>query len=82
MPDELDTLFMQARLRTPQDDAAAERAVRAWRATRQKRTLARLTPLALALTAAVAGVLLTQRPTELPTSAAYDVYQQATGADW
>ncbi len=83
-PDDLDALFARARRMTAEDLAATERVVTHFRAARRHARVrwvgAWLAPL-VASAAVAAGVLFVQAR-ELPTSAAYDVYQQVSGSGW
>lgn len=82
--DDLSALFARARQYTPHDALADERLIAHWRAQgrhrRQLRLGAWLAPL-LASAALVAGVMVVQGR-DLPSSTAYEVYQQASGSGW
>ncbi|WP_155298677.1 hypothetical protein [Deinococcus kurensis] len=83
--DDLDTLLAQARQLTPADLGAADRFLTRRRAARTRSRAGWLTG-ALASAALVAGLTVlrpaAQLPGPLPSSAAYDAYQSAWGADW
>lgn len=84
MPDELDQLFSAARRIGPEDQGAAERFLsghRAARAQPRPRLMAWAAPL-LAGAAMLGGVLYLTQDRALPTSAAYEAYQQASGSGW
>lgn len=89
---ELDALFAAAREPTPADLGAADRflgrvnlrADEAGRQQHQRRHQLRLwASTALGVAAAVGGLMvLRPTPAELPSSAAYSVYQSALGDGW
>ena len=86
--DQLDALFAAARMPDEADMSAAERFLSRnpeFRApVSRPRPGLRYWPAALALAAAISGVLVL-RPVpaaELPSSAAYDAYSSALGSDW
>ncbi|BBN96418.1 hypothetical protein DEIGR_100132 [Deinococcus grandis] len=83
--DDLDILLAQARQFTPADLGAADRFLTRRRAARTRSRAGWLTG-ALASAALVAGLIVlrpaAQLPGPLPSSAAYDAYQSAWGADW
>ncbi|WP_041231540.1 hypothetical protein [Deinococcus peraridilitoris] len=78
----LDALFAGARTLTSLDEAAAERALRSWRQTRARRNGWRWASGLLATAAMLGGVLYLQHGQTLPTHAAYEVYNQASGVGW
>ena len=82
--DDLGALFARAREVTPADHAATEAVVTHFRDRRRhirrRRLGGWLAPL-LASAAVAAGVLVVQAR-ELPASAAYELYQQASGSGW
>ncbi|MHA0042580.1 hypothetical protein [Deinococcus sp. PEB2-63] len=79
--DDLDTLLAQARQLTPADLGAADRFLTRRRAARTRSRAGWLTG-ALASAALVAGLTVLRPTPQLPSSAAYDAYQSAWGADW
>ena len=83
---ELDTLFAAARQPTVADLGAADRFLTARRQAgrgRQRHALGLWASTVLGLAAAVGGLTLLRPATpELPTSAAYSVYQSALGEGW
>ncbi len=79
--DDLDTLLAQARTLGPADLGAADRFLTRRRAARSRNRAGWLTG-ALASAALVAGLIVLRPATPLPSSAAYDAYQSAWGADW
>ncbi|AKH17123.1 MULTISPECIES: hypothetical protein [Deinococcus] len=83
--DDLDTLLAQARQLTPADLGAADRFLTRRRAARTRSRAGWLTGV-LASAALVAGLTVLRPaaplPGPLPSSAAYDAYQSAWGADW
>lgn len=82
---ELDTLFAAARQPTVADLAAADRFLAARRQAgrgRQRHALGLWASTVLGLAAAVGGLTLLRPSPELPTSAAYSVYQSALGEGW
>ena len=79
--DDLDTLLAQARTLGPADLGAADRFLTHRRAARARNRAGWLTG-ALASAALVAGLTVLRSATPLPSSAAYDAYQSAWGADW
>jgi|GEM_PF-2216286 len=90
----LDALFAAARAATPADLGAADRFLAgrftgdrtaAWppAAGRRRPTLRLWVSTALGVAATVGGLLLLRpAPAELPSSAAYSVYQSALGDGW
>lgn len=82
LPDDLDILFAGARTVTPEDDAASERALTAWRSERRARRGRLLGAVSLASAAMLAGAVYLARPADLPTSAAYDAYSTVGTEGW
>jgi hypothetical protein len=85
--DGLDSLFAQARQPTPEDLGAAERFLAGRQAANkvgQRHALRLWASAALGLAAALGGLTLLRpvSPAELPSSAAYSVYQSALGEGW
>ncbi|MVN87714.1 hypothetical protein GO986_13190 [Deinococcus sp. HMF7620] len=83
-PDDLETLFAQARTLSPADEGAAERFLTRFRAVAAPRRPrpAAWWPTLLASAAVVAGLLTLRPAPDLPASAAYDAYQSAWGEGW
>jgi hypothetical protein len=85
--DGLDGLFAQARQLSPEDLGAADRFLATRRVARkgqQRHALRLWASAALGLAAALGGLTLLRpiSPAELPSSAAYSVYQSALGEGW
>ena len=85
----LDALFAAARAPTPADLGAADRflgrqaGLQADQSRRRRHQLRLWVSSALGMAAAAGGLLLLRpAPAELPSSAAYSVYQSALGDGW
>lgn len=81
---DLDQLFAAARAATPADAGAAERFLTAHRArlSHGRHLRAGWVSALLASAAVLTGVVVLRPPAELPSSAAYEVYQNALGDGW
>ena len=82
MADELDALFAEARELTDEDRAAAERALTRLRSARSRSRIRTWASTLLAGAAMLGGLTYLGQPRDLPTSAAYDAYAQASGDGW
>lgn len=83
-PDPLDQLLSAARQIGPEDEGAAEHFLATHRAARARprpRLIAWAAPL-LAGAAMLGGLVYLNQNRALPTSAAYEAYQQASGSGW
>lgn len=82
-PPDLDDVFAAARRVNDADHARGAQALAQWRAARARgRGLRVWAGTLLGAAAMLGGALYLQHDRALPASAAYDVYNEASGAGW